>query len=309
MGEQMVVADMDMVETHNKKLSDLRQRFFEHPDGGKLASDTLPHIIGDLRTYASYGSKQSKRVLGLALHLSSILSCYRMDYGTCLQESNEMINYAHDLGDIDMEAAALIQQGMLSYYAFRPSLRHATFRRAMHLLKEVQSPLIHARVLYGYAESIAASGQVELDGVQRYFEAEGSLERAESVLISENDPGHTYIRWNHVTQAIHRARFLVARRKCDQAVELLTDISSREATPLNVEVLSMLAQAYCHMILRRPTEDSFERTCFFLSALVDASQRMGSRLHHSLAQTHYELLMRSKWHREFSKRLLHVVAF
>ncbi len=305
----MVVADMDLVETHHQKVSEFRQRFFESPGGVRLASSGLPRLIGDLRSSASSGDKPSKRLLGQALYLSSILSCYRMDYGTCLQESNEMIDYARDLDDADMEVAALIQQGMLAYYELRPSLRHATFRRARLLLEKVESPLIHACVLYGYAESIAASGHVELDGVQRYFEAEGYLERAESLLISENDPGHAYIRWNHVTQAIHRARFLVARSECGKAVELLADISRRDATPENVEVLAILAQAYCHMLLRRPTEDVFEHACFFIETLVDVSQRMESRLHHSHAQICYEFLMLSKWHREFSERLSHVVAF
>ncbi len=305
----MVVADMNMVETHNQKLSELRQRFFEHPDGGKLASDQLPQIIGDLRTYASYGSKQSKRVLGLALHLSSILSCHRMDYGTCLQESNEMIDYARDLDDVDMEAAALIQQGLLYYYEFRPCQRYATFRRAVQLVSKIKSPLIRARVFFGYAESIAASGQVELDGVQRYFEAERYLALAESVSVPDDDPGCAYIRSNNLTQAIHWARFLVANRQSREAIELLTGVWSRDATPDNVEVLSVLAQASSHVILRRPTEDSFERACFFIETLIDTAKRMESPLHHSQAQICYEFLMLSKWHREFSKRLSHVVAF
>ena len=309
MGERMVVADMDRVEIYNHKLSELRQSFFESPDGGKLVSSKLPHIIGDLRTYVSHGSKQSKSVLGQALHLSSLLACHRMDYGTCLRDLNEMIDCACDLHDVDMEVTALIRQGLVSYYQFKPTQRHYTFRRARPLVEKIQSPLIRKQVFFGYAESIASSGQTELAGVERYFEAERHFDIAESLSVPSDDPGHVYFRWNHVMQATHRARFLVAHRKSRDAVELLKEVYNHDATPDNVEVLSILAQAYCHMILRQEGEDSFERACFFMEALVDAAKRMGSALHHSQAQVHYEFLMLSKWHREASERLLHVVAF
>jgi len=305
----MVVANMDMIEIYNQKLSDLRHRFFERPDGGMLVGDGLLPLIEHLRTYASYGDRPSKSVLGQALHLSSLLACHRMDYGTCLRELNEMIDCARDLRDLDMEVVALIQQGMLYYYQLLPCQRHSVFHHAMQLVDKIHSPLIRARVLYGYAESRAASGQVELAGVARYFEAERYFDMAESLSVPDDDPGHAYIRWNHVTGAIHRARFFVARCRCREAVELLKEVYNHDATPDNVEVLSLLAQAYCHMVLRRQGEDSFEQVCFFVEALVDAAKRMGSVLHHWQAQVHYEFLMLSKWHREASERLLHVVVF
>ena len=307
-GETMVVTS-DMVGTYGQKIAFFRRCFFERSHGLTLASRELPPLVEHLRAFVTQGSDQSKSVLGQALHLSSLLSCHRMDYGACLRELTEMIKYARDIGDVDMEAAALIRQGMLYYYEFRPCQRHAVFRRAMQLLNKVESPLIHVRVLYGYAESIAASGQVELAGVQRYAEAERYLERAESVQIADDDPGHVYVRHSHVTRAIHRARFLVAHRQCREAAELLVDVYSREAVPENVEVLSILAEAHSHMIIRQEADGSFERMCFFTEALVDSAQRMGSVLYHSQAQIYYEFLMLSKWYREFSERLLPVVSF
>ncbi len=337
----MVVADMDIVETCHQQLSKLRQCFFERPDGVKLASDELPRIIGDLRTYTSYdGNNQSKRVLGQALHLSSILSCYRMDYGACLRALNEMIDYARDLSDADMEAAALIQQGLLYYYEFRPSLRRSTFFRATQLMEKIQSPLIRERVFLGYVENMSVTEFIQKvkatpdllfffntsadkNSITSKLEellskaavpgqadrvVEWYLDMAESLFVSGDDPGYAYIRENSVTRATHRARFFVTRGMPSKAVELLTGIYNRDATPDNVEVLSLLAQAYSHMVLRRE-EDSFERVCFFVEALVDVSRRMESQLHHSQAQISYEFLMLSKWHREFSERLSHVVAF
>jgi hypothetical protein len=132
---------------------------------------------------------------------------------------------------------------------------------------------------------------------------------AESVSVPDDDPGRAYIRWNHVTWAIHRARFFVARRKCGNAVELLKEMYSHDATLDNVEVLSILAQAYCHMIHRLQGGDSFERACFFMEALVDAAKRVGSLLYHSQAQLHYEFLVLSKYYRDESQYLSHVVAF
>jgi hypothetical protein len=305
----MVVADTNMIEMYNQKLSELRQNFFERSDGAKLASNELPPLIEKLRTFAMDGSKPAKRVLGRALHLSSLLACHRMDYGTFLHELNEMIDYARDLRDGDMEAAALIRQGLLYSYEFRPCQHHYAFHRAMQLLNKVQSPLVRACVLYGYAESLAASGQVKLAGVQRYFEAERHFERAESVSVPNDDPGHAYIHENSVARAIHRARFFVARSRCREAVELLTEMYSHDATPDNVEVLSLLAQAYAHLVLRQQGEDSFERACFFIETLVDTAKHMGSRLYHSQAQIYYEFLMLSKYHHNASKCLLHVVAF
>jgi hypothetical protein len=189
----------------------------------------------------------------------------------------------------------------------------------MELIKNIPSPLLRLRVLYGYAESTAASGQVELAGVQRSFEAQRYFDMAESLSVPDDDPGLAYFWHNRITHAIHRARFLVAHRQCQEAVELLVQISGRDAisenaevldaTPSNVEVLSILVQAYTHLVLRRQGEDSFERACFFIKALVDAAERMGSVLHHSQAQVDYEFLMQSKWHREASQCLSHVVAF
>ncbi len=304
-----MVATSDMVETLEQEIAQLRRSFFESPDGLKIGTRELPPLIDKLRSCISYEEARGNRLLGQVLHLSSLPACHRMDYGTCLRDLNEMIDCARDLHDVDMEAAALIQQGRVSYYQFKPTQRYSAFRRAMQLVEKIQSPLLRARVFFGYAESIEASGQTELVGVERYFEAERHFDMAQSLSVPEDDPGHTYVRWNHVTQATHRARFLVAHRKSRDAVELLKEVYSHDATPDNVEVLSILAQAYCHMILRQEGEDSFERACFFLEALVDAAKRMGSVLHHSQAQIHYEFLMLSKWQRLASSRLLHVVAF
>jgi hypothetical protein len=200
-------------------------------------------------------------------------------------------------------------RGLLYSYEFRPCQQHYAFHQAMQLLDKVQSPLIRACVLFGYAESLAASGQVELAGVQRHFEAERHFDMAESVSVPDDDPGHAYIHENSVARAIHRARFFVARSRCREAVELLAEMSSRDATPANVEVLSLLAQAHTHLVLRQQGEDSFERACFFIETLVDTAKRMDSILYHFQAQIYYELLMLSKYHQNASQCLLHVVAF
>lgn len=316
----MVVANIQAVETYEQKVSELRQSFFENPGGMTLGSSRLPSLIERLRILVAYEKERSKTVLGQALHFSSLFHCYQMDYGTSLRELNEMVEYAYELNDVDMQAAALIRQGMLFSYQLLPRQRRSVFHQAMQLLDKVQSPLIHMCVLYGYAESIAASGQVELDGVQRYVDAEHYFDMAESVAVLDDDPGHAYIRWNRVTQAIHRARFFVARSRCSDAVELLLaqisslditldNIEALDATPDNIEVLALLAQAYCHMVLRRQGGDSFDRVCLFIQALVASAGRMESRLHHSQAQICYEFLMQSTWHREASQCLSHVVAF
>jgi hypothetical protein len=315
----MVMTDTSTVEICHQKVSELRRGFFESPDRTKFAGERLPSLIDKLRILVAYEEDGAKLVLGQALHLASILSCHQMDYGTCLHETREVIEYAYELNDVDMQAAALIQQGMLYSYQLVPSLRHSAFCRAMELIKNMPSPLLRLRVLYGYAESMAASGQVEVAGVQRYFEAERHFDMAESLSVSDDDPGRAYFWHDRITHAIHRARFLVAHRQCHEAVELLAQISHwnakpenvlvLDATPSNVEVLSILAQAYCHMVLRRQGEDAFERACFFIKALVDAAERLGSVLYQSQAQIHYEFLMLSKYHRDASQCLSHVVAF
>ena len=238
--------------------------------------------------------------------------------------------YAHLMANTTAIAKRCVVAGDIGSYFFR----------AMQLVEKIQSPLIRKHVFLGYIQNVSVTefiqkikeipdilffsdtfaentsttskagellGKAAVPG-QADRVVECYLDMAESLFMSDDDPGHAYIRENSVTRATHRARFFVTRGMPSKAVELLTGIYNRDATPDNVEVLSLLAQAYSHMVLRRE-EDSFERVCFFVEALVDVSRRMESQLHHSQAQISYEFLMLSKWHREFSERLSHVVAF
>lgn len=272
------------------------QLYFE---GGRAEVEkVLPDYIAQLSTLARHSSGYQKRaatLLSQAYQLASLLATQHQDYGAASVAAQQGLLNGELAGDVNLQVAALIRQGLVSFFLKRSRPCLQAYQSALQLSPQA-SPLLQGRVYAGLAEAWSRHGQ---EGEARHF-----LDMARETFpqIVEDDPVYCYTHFTYTSISTYEGLTylnLHQHTPSEQAFARIDRMISTDAVPNRLELMVHQAMLAC-------SQGDLEQTGKLIETVVPMAHTLGSQLRADQIYEVYESML-GKWGNEPAVRALEAV--
>jgi tetratricopeptide (TPR) repeat protein len=259
-------------------------------NGSKLdmVEQLLPTFLPQLSTFAQRPSDFQETAASLAsqgYQLTYVITSHREDFSAAQTACKQAHYYGKLAQDANLQAAALIRQGVTYLNRKRPHQTLDSYQQALPLVDSV-SPLVRTRLYAGLAE-VQGKLQREQDALSSIGLAHDSFPGD-----TQHDPAATYIHFPYSSVFLHEGLALIDLHQPGQAVKALErvdglhpkmDISERS----RIDLLNQQALA----VGQQGDLDQFDR---YMQAAVTSARTLGSELRVSEAWDVF-IRMRDQW--------------
>jgi tetratricopeptide (TPR) repeat protein len=239
--------------------------------------DTMEQLLStylpQLSLLAQQPSKYQPMVARIASQgyfLSYVVASNREEFKLAFEHCRKARGYAQIARDPNLEAVALIRQGVVGLYRKRPYQALEAYEEAHQLVNHV-SPLVRTRL---YANLCEVQGKLGMEQEARRSIGLAQENFPEDV---ENDPASFYIHFNKAGLYLHEGLALLDLHKPGEALEVLLNIDGLHPK-LEISERSRIEVLNCQA-LAAGQQGNLDQFVLYLQGALSSSRKLGFQLH------------------------------
>lgn len=256
-----------------------------------LVEHVLPHYLPRLEMLAKQSSKVQKEAARLASHghqIAYVITSHQEDFSAALTHCRQAYLFGQVAGDMNIQASALVRQGVAFLYRKRPLQTLQSYQQALSAVDQL-SPLLRARLYAGLAEVYGKLGQEQ--------EARRSISLAYEHFPehSQQDVASLYVHFERSSLFLHEGLALLDLHKPADAAQAFAQVDGM-APKLPVSERSRV-DFLNQQAMAAAVQNDLEQFSLYIEAAVTSALALGSDLRYSEAWDVYKSAL-FRWHHE-----------